>query len=82
MKRIILFFIFTLCTTSLFSQIPTQFQLYQNTPDPFDTSGTEIPFDLPISASVSLWVEDSIGNRRISDLLVPVIHGELTDNDR
>ncbi len=37
------------------------FALYQNTPDPFDTS-THIAYDLPKDAHVYLCVEDSIGD--------------------
>ena len=68
MKIIATFFILILFTI-LFStssqcqnSIPTSFQLDQNTPDPFDTTGTNIGFSLPKNSVVSLWIEDAQGN--------------------
>jgi hypothetical protein len=54
-----------LCVFSSYSQVvvPHVFSLSQNVPDPFDTSGTNIEFTLPKTASVSLWVEDINGNQ-------------------
>ena len=55
-----------LCVVHSYSQVgpatTIQFQLYQNNPDPFDTSGTNIYFELPMATSVSLWIEDTNGN--------------------
>jgi hypothetical protein len=69
MKIIVTIFILILVTT-LFSTnsqcqiilLPTSFQLDQNTPDPFDTTGTNIGFSLPKNSVVSLWIEDAQGN--------------------
>ena len=51
-----------LFSTNLLGQIPTQFNLLPNTPDPFDISGTYIKFTQPMQAIVSLWIEDTNGN--------------------
>ena len=60
------FIILILSPSFLYCQpttIPTQFRLYQNTPEPFDTSGeANIKFDLPDSAFIRLWIEDNNGN--------------------
>jgi flagellar hook assembly protein FlgD len=40
---------------------PKQFKLYQNAPDPFDTTGTFIRFDLPESVYVYLLIGDING---------------------
>ena len=45
---------------------PTQFALYQNVPNPFDSSGTTIYFKNSIPVHVNLWVEDTLGTHVIS----------------
>jgi len=54
--------IIILIYTCVYAQ-PTQFKLYQNNPNPFDTSGTEIRFDIPILSFNRLWIEDTVGNQ-------------------
>jgi hypothetical protein len=65
----IILIITVLCIFNLSSQvlnkpqsIPKEYRLNQNIPDPFDTSGTKIYFELPYAIFVSLWIEDIQGN--------------------
>jgi hypothetical protein len=41
--------------------VPTQFKLYQNEPNPFQKNGVRIIFDVPLTCTVHLWIEDSSG---------------------
>ena len=59
---LILFTILFSTSSQCQNSIPTSFQLDQNTPDPFDTTGTNIGFSLPKNSVVSLWIEDAQGN--------------------
>ena len=49
----------------LTAQIPTQFALHQNNPNPFDSSGTDIRFECPTQAFINLWVDDTLGTQVI-----------------
>ena len=65
MKRIfvaitvIVFLFIFIFTKSVYAQLPTQYRLYQNAPNPFDTTGTTIQFVLPASGVVEISVYDS-----------------------
>jgi hypothetical protein len=48
------------CATALAQ--PANFKLYQNTPNPFTATGTEIRYELPVTCFNQLWVEDVQGN--------------------
>lgn len=49
-------------SSALCQSVPSVFYLYQNYPDPFETS-TTIYYDLPVFSNVNLWIEDSLGAR-------------------
>ena len=50
-----------LSTTVLVSQTtPPDFMLFQNVPDPFDSNGTQIRFDLNSNCHAHLFVEDTL----------------------
>lgn len=52
----------TLLCTGVLAQ-PTEFRLYQNEPNPFTATGTEIRYDLALLCFTKLWVEDVDGNQ-------------------
>jgi hypothetical protein len=67
MKRILalLFFLLVFSFADSFCQVvpPTVFRIYQNSPEPFDTLGTFIKFQIPRDAFVYLWIEDMFNNQ-------------------
>jgi flagellar hook assembly protein FlgD len=66
----VLFSTHTLCQIPL-PQLPTQFKLYQNSPEPFDiSSGTNIPFDIASQSFVKIWIEDN--NKSLVATLVSI----------
>jgi len=60
--RFSLTIIYVLFLHSILIAQPTQFALYQNYPNPFDTTGTSIPFALPRDCSLNLWIDDTSGH--------------------
>jgi len=66
----ILFSTHTLCQI-IIPTLPTQFKLYQNSPEPFDiSSGTSIPYDIARQSFIKIWIEDS--NKSLVTTLVPM----------
>jgi len=51
---------FLLILHSMLIAQPAQFALYQNVPDPFDSSGTSIIYRISTPTFVNLWVEDTL----------------------